>query len=441
MPSVRLAPTALGILALLVLAAAALVTMSISLRQLRADRERRLLAGAEALAASLADLDPYFVDPTESATALLRIRRLTGALGLHEASVIELGDSVLVTTSPVTPPGGAEPSALAAPESAAAAWMGEPSLSPVFVNEAASFQAAFVPLRDEEGSVATLLVATAGRRDFETLDLVDRTFQLVVYGSAFSLVLLLVAAWAVRGRAERAEADLEHTRRLSVAGQVAAGVVHEVRNPLGIMRSTIEYLRDRSKVEGSDRELFDEALEEADRISEILERFLSLAREAPSEPIRVELAGALEGVARLAEKDLSRRGLTLVVEAPPGLAVSCDPRSLRQALLNLVLNAREALEGSGRPQGSIRLAAQAAPGPRVRIQVEDDGPGFPESVLAEPFRAFRTTRPDGTGLGLALVRRMVRGAGGEASLGNRPGGGATVVLEFPAAPEEEAVDG
>lgn len=435
MPSARLLTSALFGLALVVLGLASLGSVRFSVGRLQADRTRRLLGAANVMADGLMDLDPFLVDPEELAEAERRLQRMVDALGLSQASVVEVGNRTIVSTSPLPRSGKVEAAALAAPTEAAAAWAGRSAVTQPL--DGGRLQAAFVPWTDEDGEVVAVLVALAGREDFVELERARDTLPWILVGALFLAGLLLAAARSAGQRAQRAEADLEHSRRLGVAGQVAAGVVHEVRNPLGTMRSTLEYLRDQVEPEHPDRELYDDALEEADRIADTLERFLSLARDAPPEPARVEVAEALATVRRLAEKDLTRRGFTLELDAlAEGAAVYVDPQGLRQALLNLVLNARAALEHAGRSQGSVTLTATPGAEGQLRVSVRDDGPGFPPEILAEPFQAFRSGRPDGTGLGLVLVQRFAQAAGGEARVENREDGGAAVHLDLPMAPGE-----
>jgi signal transduction histidine kinase len=436
-PSARILTTALLALALTVLGLATIGSMRFSVKRLEVDRTRRLLGAAEVMVVALVDLDPYLVDPAESAEAERRLDRMVDALGLSEASIVEVGDRVLVSTSPLARAGQVEATTLAAPKEAALAWEGKASVSEALGDGA--LQAAFAPWADEEGEVATVVVALAGREDLAELGRVRDTFPWIMAGALVLAGLLLAGARSAAQRARKAEADLEHSRRLGVAGQVAAGVVHEVRNPLGTMRSTLEYLRDQAGEENPDRELYDDALEEADRIADTLERFLSLARDTPPEPAYVQVDEVLTTLQRLAQKDLARRGFALeraAQEEPATLFV--DPQGLRQAILNLVLNARAALEHAGRSKGTVTLMTTPSEDGRLRITVRDDGPGFPEEILAEPFQAFRSGRPDGTGLGLVLVQRFARAAGGEARVENLEGGGAAVHLDLPMAPGEEA---
>ncbi len=418
---------------LAVLAGAALVSMQLSLAELRRDREARLLATGEALAASIRDLSPWLLDPETVAEAASRLRRLVGSLGLRDAVVLDLDETVLLSAGGWVEPGGTEPAVLAAPETAALAWKGVPGLSAPFFLESVPFQAAFLPMRDEEGKVAALLVTVAGRETFEAIESVERSFRRVVGGSLSLLALLAVAAVHFHRRAERAARDLEHGQRLALAGQVAAGVAHEVRNPLGILRSTLEFVKDRARVADEDAGLLPDALEEVDRIEDIVGRFLALARDVPEEPRRIQVGDLVEAVARLVRKDLDARGLCLSVQGTGQEAwVLADPRAIRQALLNLVINSRDAMERTTPRQGSVTLDVTVDQA-EVAIAVRDQGPGFPPEVLAEPFRAFRSGRPEGLGLGLALVHRLVTAAGGSIRLENLPGGGACATLRLPLA--------
>lgn len=426
-------PPALAAAAVVVAALAALVAMGISTGELRAAREAQLLRAATALAAGLDGIDPFFAEPGSEDEALRRLRSLAGPLGLRDVAVLEIGDRTLVSLSGLTAPGAVEPAALADPEATARAWHGQPAVSEPFFLEGVPFQAAYAPLLDPEGRPAAILVATAGREAFGALDRVQGLYQGVVAVSTGLVLGIGLLGDRLRRRQARTEAELEHAARLSTAGAVAAGVAHEVRNPLGIIRSSIELAKDRPGATDEARELLGSAIEEIDRIEDILARFLALAGPGPSEPTRVELAAALEDVARLAGRDMARRGIALAVRAEPGVAVRIDPRGLKQALLNLLINARQALEARPGGERSVELVLEADPD-LARIAVRDRGPGFPAGILEGGLGAFRTLREGGTGLGLALVARLIDAAGGTVRLTARPGGGAEVVLELPRIP-------
>lgn len=438
----RAAPGWLVALAAFVaLATAAAVSVGASVQQLKREREDRLLATGEVLLASLRGLDPFLLDPVDLDQAEAHLRRVAGALGLRDATVVDQDARVLASSSPLARPGDLEPALLSSPEAAERAWAGQAQLGEVFALEGVASQAAFTPWHDPEGGVASLIVTVAGRDAFQRLDHLQAIHRAALLVTTLTVALLGLSALRLSRRRAQAEAELLHSQRLAAAGQVAAGVVHELRNPLGILRSTIEFLRDQL-ADPAHAALAGEAMEEADRIEEALGRFLALARAGPAEPRALRVGDEAAAVARLVAPDLERRGLLVDTHGLDAEAwVNADPRGLRQALLNLVLNARQALDGrsqSGPGLVVLRLEEQAA---EVALVVEDDGPGYPPEVLAEPFQAFRTGRPEGTGLGLPLVDRFARDAGGRLEIENRPNGGARARLRLPRCqPPEDAAE-
>jgi signal transduction histidine kinase len=237
-----------------------------------------------------------------------------------------------------------------------------------------------------------------------------------LFAAALTVLVALVFAagliLALRSL-ERARVAYGRAERLAAVGQMAAMVAHEVRNPLGILRGQVELARERLAASAPPREQerFSEMLAEVDRLNRLTEEFLALARDQPLEQSRVELAGLARGIAdeaRVAAKDA-----TIEVTAEP-LEIAGDPGKLRQAILNLVLNAVQ-VGGAG---VTVRLEV-ARVGERARITVADTGPGVPAELAATLFEPFVTARPGGSGLGLAVARRVAERHGG------------TLVLESP----------
>lgn len=219
---------------------------------------------------------------------------------------------------------------------------------------------------------------------------------------------------------------LANAERLAAVGETAAGMAHELRNPLAGILAALENLG---------REVEDSALsrrlgllhEEAARVVRLLNDYLAGSRHAP-EPASVtdvgELVGSLVSFLRYQAPPTVR--LEPVVEE--GLECLLPPGRVRQALLNLVGNSLQAL-GSG--PGTVTVSA-AVVGPELRMEVRDDGPGFPEELLrGGAGQLFRTGRASGTGLGLATVQRTARDLGGGMSITNIEPRGASVVLSVP----------
>jgi two-component system NtrC family sensor kinase len=220
-------------------------------------------------------------------------------------------------------------------------------------------------------------------------------------------------------------ADLARAERLAAVGEVAASLAHEIRNPLAAIRAACRSLHG-DLTEADHVERLGMVVEEVDRLIALVNRELSQARQQPETAGPVDVGDLLGELAGLLEYQVPDN-VSLNVDAPDGLVCTLPPNGLRQVVLNLVRNAQQALDGHA---GRIDLgAARSADG--IRLTVRDDGPGFPADLLAQGLRPFATTRADGTGLGLAMVRRYAHDLGGKAQFVNRPEGGACVTLELP----------
>lgn len=273
-----------------------------------------------------------------------------------------------------------------------------------------------------------------------------------------------------------ARAQVVRAARLASTGTLASGIAHELGNPLGALLAYVDVARSRAKAGGDDTELLDSVREEALRIDRIIRSLLDFARskEADSGPqpawpvverVRdlLEAQGRLEGV----NCTFDRQG-----EVPP---VIIDDQRLEQVLLNLLLNALEAIEDQEDREIVVFLQEEPGPGALFRrrrrgdppgvnyahrrriaavdssrtgtplsaaervvvLTVEDNGPGIPAETLEEIFDPFFTTKEPGkgTGLGLALSAQLIEGVGGEILAGNRKTGGAVFTLRLPAAGE------
>jgi len=248
---------------------------------------------------------------------------------------------------------------------------------------------------------------------------------------AGGLVLSLIAvAWhaTVRlteaaGRARVLESEARHLRDLS---QAAAGLAHETRNPLGLIRGWMQRLADSPPAAGELHNKAQAVVEECDRITARINQFLSFAR--PCEPRlgAVDLAPLVAELAALVEPDLDAKGLKLVQTSDqPMPPVRADRELLRQALFNLLSNAIQFAP----PQGTVEIALRPGHNGSERIEVADGGPGVAPDKVPMLFTPYFTTRSNGTGLGLAMVRRIAAAHGWESGYTPRLGGGSIFWLD------------
>ncbi len=222
-------------------------------------------------------------------------------------------------------------------------------------------------------------------------------------------------------------------------GRLAASVIHEINNPLAFVRSNLDFLRtevlEQDLPEGARTELtevFEETRTGVERIRQIVSDLKGFSRMDVEEPSECMLADVVSDAARLAAVRL-KHVARLEVEVPADLPeVFATRRRLAQVLLNLLVNAGDALEEARVQGGEVRVRGVAEEG-RVVLLVEDNGPGFPPEALPRLFEAFFTTKAvdKGTGLGLSISRELVERFGGTLRAENRPEGGARLRLELP----------
>ncbi|MGJ0514917.1 MAG: sensor histidine kinase [Methylomicrobium sp.] len=226
------------------------------------------------------------------------------------------------------------------------------------------------------------------------------------------------------------QASLARAERLAAVGEVAAELAHEIRNPLAGIQIAFSNLR--REINNPEQKARMELIgNELKRLGHLLNDLLNQSRHAPEAADDIDIAMLIRDLAALTRYQIAE-DIGLEVDAPSPLKAHLPSGGLRQALLNLILNAADALEGSA---GTICVtAAQDAEG--IRIEVVDDGPGFSRQLLEQGIRPFRTTRQRGTGLGLTMVQRFVKEIGGSIRLNNQTPHGARVSLFLPVMVQE-----
>src|SRR5947209_746240 len=234
----------------------------------------------------------------------------------------------------------------------------------------------------------------------------------------------------VAARLQQQQRELTRAEQLSAMGQLAAGVAHEVRNPLTAIKLLVEAgLRSRRP-----RPLGEEDLRiihrEVARLERTVQGFLDFARLPSSERAPCDLRGVLEQARELVRVRAREQSVELLASAPPEPVLAVvDRMQLGIVLVNLFLNALDAMPNGGRLEATL---AEPGEDGTIRLTVADSGAGIPPEMLDKLFRPFVTTKPHGTGLGLSISARILEEHGGSITAANRPGGGACFTVTLPA---------
>ena len=257
------------------------------------------------------------------------------------------------------------------------------------------------------------------------------------------------------------EEEVQRRDRLAALGELSAGVAHEIRNPLGVIKNSAEMLRDRIQDDARRRELTGYIVEEVERLNKVITNFLQFAKPAEPNIETVNINDVLEYTISFLEPETKSSGVTIDMELGPRLPpVSADPDQCRQVFLNLFINAFQAMDGAGSIRVETRIASD---GPAddlgvagadgfspddaseqsngrsemVEIVFADTGQGIDPEDLPRIFDPFFSTKDEGVGLGLSLVHKMIENNNGHIRVNSEPGKGTTFVISLPVARADE----
>lgn len=243
--------------------------------------------------------------------------------------------------------------------------------------------------------------------------------------------VLALAVERKRHEQEQRERDLLRSDQLATAGQLAASVAHELRNPLTAVKGLVQVNLREARSRGLPSDDLRVIEEEVRRMERTLQVFLGFARPPRPERRRMSLTPLLDQTLTLVRGRIESQGVSLrVVQSPDPFLVEGDADQLQQLLLNLVMNALDVLPRGGSLEIELALSDQGG----IELRVSDDGPGIASSVLPRVFEPFITNKESGLGLGLVVSRRIAEDHGGDLVASNRPEGGACFVLRLPALP-------
>jgi len=260
--------------------------------------------------------------------------------------------------------------------------------------------------------------------------LADDLRRFLLTGVSLSIaVALLFGLLAARIRSLALESSLaasrEQLKSYEFLGRLSAGLAHETRNPLGVVRGFAQRLADGAAEPEDVRRVARTILDETDRTLTRLDEFLLLSRPAHLKRTRFGLKALLQELAGLLHPDLEAKQASVAIEGAE-VEIEADREQARRLFLNLLLNAVQALEGGGRIELKWRETADM-----LEIRIEDDGRGVPEEIRATLFEPYVSAREGGTGLGLAIARRIASEHLWRLEAAPRAGGGTAMIVEIP----------
>jgi two-component system sensor histidine kinase HydH len=226
----------------------------------------------------------------------------------------------------------------------------------------------------------------------------------------------------------RLEEEVARSRRLASLGSLAAGVAHEIRNPLSSIKGFATWFRERYRDNPEDRETAEVMIREVDRLNRVITQLLEFARPLTMDRVPTPLPAVIRHALKMVEGEAHRKGVSLETDLSAEIGeIPLDADRMTQVFLNLYLNAIAAMDAGG----ILRVSLGRRDERTVRITVADTGIGIPKEDLPRVFDPYFTTRSSGTGLGLAIVHKIVEAHDGEVHLESDPGQGTTATIILP----------
>jgi signal transduction histidine kinase len=310
------------------------------------------------------------------------------------------------------------------------AWQDSISASPIHIVAGNRFKNVYAPLKDASRDIVALLVLEANADFFEILSLFRRG---LIIGGFISLGLIVVFSFFISWMISlliRTQESLKQSEKLAAMGQMAASMAHEIRNPLGIIKSTADVLKEKYIDPDKTDELFDYISEEVKRLNHLVNNFLSFAREP-----KLELKSAwIENMIKKAVAAIEREDPDKTISVNFASSAELQPflfdeNAIQQVLFNMLINSIQAIDQVGViaiDLTSINLKNKLY----AKISISDNGTGI-EGDVNKIFEPFYTTKSSGSGLGLAISKQIVEKHGGWIEVESQPGEGTTFRVFLP----------
>jgi two-component system NtrC family sensor kinase len=278
------------------------------------------------------------------------------------------------------------------------------------------------PLHTEEGLLITSVIRDITERHIAAEALRKAHDQLEIRVQERTAELLKATA-----EKQQVLEQLLRAEKLAEIGQLAAGVAHEIRNPLAGIRGAIEVLQGGKAMGDPERPIMDEIMLRVDRLNSAVQDLLEYARPMVPQKATVRLSDVLDSVLSTLIHDPRLRAIEIVRDYRQPVATETDVTLLERVFINIVLNAAQAMRSSG----SLRIGMEALGKDTTVISFQDTGLGIPPETLGKIFNPFFTTRSEGSGLGLALCKKYVEILGGRIDVASQVGTGTTFSISLP----------
>ncbi len=230
------------------------------------------------------------------------------------------------------------------------------------------------------------------------------------------------------GEVRKLQEEIRRSEKLAALGRLAAGVAHEIRNPLSSIKGFATFFKGRFEDGTDEKKAAEVMINEVERLNRVIGELLEFARPSELKKRQVDINEVLEHSLRLIKEDVKSKGIKLRYEKnSETLPVLVDPDRFFQVLLNLYLNAIEAMDKGG----ALEVRAMAVDGMGVRVEISDTGKGIEPGAIHKIFDPYFTTKSKGTGLGLAIVHKIVEAHGGDIRVSSKPGSGTTFYITIP----------
>ncbi|MCX7918666.1 MAG: ATP-binding protein [bacterium] len=307
------------------------------------------------------------------------------------------------------------------------AYAGQAQSSILYTLKQNFYKRGYAPIRNNENQVVAVLGIEAGA-DFARVIFRIRNSLLVL---GLISVVLIIATITTMNRIYTTlwhyEEQVLSAEKFRAVGQLAAGVAHEIRNPLGIIRGTAELLKDDVSNQENVLNKINDILHEVDRMNQIISNFLDFSKTMPIKVTEQDINAVLEKALQLCQYQLEQSNIIIQKNYSEQLpAVNLDTQQMTQVFLNLILNARDAM-----PKGGTLTLTTTKKGNKIIIEISDSGCGIPATQLSRLFEPFYSTKPDGIGLGLTISKRIIEDHHGEIEIESAVNKGTTVRIILP----------